>query len=109
MYHKSIQDAAHFEQYQMCTITECMCKSVDASEAPTGHLDIDSAMPVVESKKIEEKVFEVILMPKHTGLHDVIVKSNSSVVVEGNPLGHEERFYPIFKGELAAYACRVIL
>lgn len=56
---------------------------VDASEAPTGHLDIDSAMPVVESKKIEEKVFEVILLPKHPGLHDVIVKSNSSVIIEG--------------------------
>lgn len=60
-----------------------ICELVDASEASTGHMDIDSAMQVVGSEKIEEKVFEVIILPTHPGLHDVIVKSNSSVIIEG--------------------------
>ena len=56
---------------------------VDATEALTGRLDIDSSIPIVESKRLNEKFYEVFVQAKVSGLHDIGVKCGENVVVEG--------------------------
>ncbi|KAI0234474.1 Filamin-C [Lamellibrachia satsuma] len=57
---------------------------IDASEMSKGTVEIDSNLPVQHYDKIGDNIFEVTILPKKTGQHDLAIRYNNQVV-EGSP------------------------
>ena len=53
---------------------------VDASEMTKGQLEIDSDLPVRQYDKIGPNIYQVTIVPKKVGKHDLVIKYNEQVV-----------------------------
>ena len=54
--------------------------SVDASEMGKGTLMIDSDIPVLSYDKIGHKVYQVTMVPKQAGKHDLVIKYGDEIM-----------------------------
>ncbi|KAK2190476.1 hypothetical protein NP493_78g00027 [Ridgeia piscesae] len=57
---------------------------IDASEMSKGTIEIDSNLPVQHYDKIGDNIFEVTILPKKSGQHDLTIRYNNQIV-EGCP------------------------
>jgi len=55
-----------------------------------GTIEIDSNLPVQHYDKIGDNIFEVTILPKKSGQHDLTIRYNNQIV-EGTVKAHKHR------------------